>query len=114
MYITLDRTMKGSDQQGSLEPDGMRRMIRDIRNLEMALGTSTMTASPVTASTKVKLARSVASKHDLPANSVITEADLHLLSPGDGVRWQDRAQLIGKTTKVAIAANEVIYPQLVQ
>ena len=34
----MDRSLKGSDQAGSLESDGIRRMIRDIRNLEMSLG----------------------------------------------------------------------------
>ena len=35
-HITMDRSLKGSDQAGSLESDGIRRMVRDIRNLEMS------------------------------------------------------------------------------
>ena len=37
-HITLDRTMWGSDQAASLEPEGLRRLIRDIRIVETALG----------------------------------------------------------------------------
>jgi len=37
-HITLDRTMYGSDQAASLEPEGLHRMVRDIRNLELILG----------------------------------------------------------------------------
>ena len=37
-HITLDRTMYGSDQAASLEPEGLRRMVRDIRDLEKVLG----------------------------------------------------------------------------
>jgi len=37
-HITLDRTMWGSDQAASLEPDGLRRLVRDIRVVEQALG----------------------------------------------------------------------------
>jgi N-acetylneuraminate synthase len=37
-HITLDRAMFGSDQAASLEPDGLRRLVRDIRNFEEALG----------------------------------------------------------------------------
>jgi N-acetylneuraminate synthase len=37
-HITLDRTMWGSDQAASLEPEGLRRLVRDIRNVELALG----------------------------------------------------------------------------
>lgn len=37
-HITVDRTMYGSDQSASLEPDGLRRMVRDIRSIEKILG----------------------------------------------------------------------------
>ena len=37
-HVTLDRTMWGSDQAASLEPDGLRRLVRDIRTVESALG----------------------------------------------------------------------------
>ena len=37
-HITLDRSMYGSDQAASLEPEGLFRMIRDIRNLNKILG----------------------------------------------------------------------------
>ncbi|HEX4723843.1 MAG TPA: N-acetylneuraminate synthase family protein [Pseudonocardiaceae bacterium] len=37
-HITLDRTMWGSDQAASLEPSGIRRLVRDIRIVSTALG----------------------------------------------------------------------------
>ena len=37
-HITLDRTMWGSDQAASLEPEGVRKLVRDIRNLNDFLG----------------------------------------------------------------------------
>jgi len=37
-HITLDRTMYGSDQAASLEPSGLKRMIRDVKNVEAILG----------------------------------------------------------------------------
>lgn len=37
-HITLDRAMFGSDQAASLEPAGVYRMARDIRNLPIVLG----------------------------------------------------------------------------
>jgi N-acetylneuraminate synthase len=37
-HITLDRTMWGSDQAASLEPEGLRHLVRDIRILQEALG----------------------------------------------------------------------------
>ncbi len=36
-HFTLDRTWKGTDHAASLEPDGLRRLVRDIRAVEKAL-----------------------------------------------------------------------------
>ena len=37
-HITLDRTMYGSDQSASLEPEGLFRLIRDLRTIEKIQG----------------------------------------------------------------------------
>lgn len=37
-HITLDRTMYGSDHAASLEENGLRRMVSDIRKLDLILG----------------------------------------------------------------------------
>lgn len=37
-HITLDRTMWGSDQAASVEPEGLKKLVRDIRVVESALG----------------------------------------------------------------------------
>jgi N-acetylneuraminate synthase len=37
-HVTLDRAMWGSDQSASVEPPGVRRLVRDIRTVEEALG----------------------------------------------------------------------------
>jgi N-acetylneuraminate synthase len=37
-HITLDRSMWGSDQAASLEPNGITRLVRDIRLVETAMG----------------------------------------------------------------------------
>jgi len=36
-HFTLDRTWKGTDHAASLEPDGMRRLKRDMSNVGLAL-----------------------------------------------------------------------------
>jgi len=37
-HITLDRSMWGNDQKASLEPGGLQQLVRDIREIEKALG----------------------------------------------------------------------------
>ena len=36
-HFTLDRTWKGTDHAASLEPDGMRRLARDVKHVGLTL-----------------------------------------------------------------------------
>ena len=36
-HFTLDRTWKGTDHAASLEPDGLRRLVRDTRSVALAM-----------------------------------------------------------------------------
>ncbi len=108
-HITLDRCMKGTDQAGSLGPDGVHRMVRDIRLLDQSMGIEDIFIVPETASVKEKLERSIASKRTLVKGAIITEDDIHMLSPGDGFKWAERHKVIGKIVKESISENEIIY-----
>lgn len=110
-HVTLDRNMKGSDHAGSAEKDGIYRMVRDIRNVEVSLGEKKMFRSEASASSSIKLERSVASLRDIAKGEVIAESDLHLLSPGNGVKWKNRSLIVGKTAQKDIARNELIFPE---
>ena len=111
-HITIDRHMKGTDQQGSLGPDGVNRMVRDIRVAERWLGREDLYIDPAVEAAKVKLERSIATRRPLPAGHIITEEDIHLLSPGDGFKWSQKDEVIGKRLSSPVAADEIIYPAL--
>jgi N-acetylneuraminate synthase len=56
-HITLDRTMWGSDHAASLEPGGLRHLIRDIRVIEEALGDGIKRVFPGELAPQAKLRR---------------------------------------------------------
>lgn len=56
-HFTLDRTWKGTDHAASLEPDGMRRLCRDIRNVYKALRYKQEEILPIEAVQRKKLKR---------------------------------------------------------
>ena len=109
-HITIDRKLKGTDQKGSLGPDGVNRMVRDIRLAERWLGIEDLYIDKSVATSKVKLERSIASNKDLEKGHIIQLNDLHMLSPGDGFRWSQLSEIIGKTIKKHVPQNEIIYP----
>ena len=112
-HITIDRKMKGTDQAGSLGIDGINRMVRDIRVMEMSLGKEELFIDDVVKSAKIKLERSIATNKDMDAGEIITEKDIHLLSPGDGFKWTDKNNVIGKKLIKPIKKNEIIYPEFI-
>jgi sialic acid synthase len=112
-HITIDRQMKGTDQLGSLAIDGIYRMVRDIRNLELSLGYEDIFIDDNVKSASVKLERSIATNKALEAGDIINESDIHLLSPGNGFKWSEKNNVIGKKVLKAIPKNEIIYNDLI-
>lgn len=113
-HITLDRGMKGTDQAGSLAIDGIYRMMRDIRNLDMSMGKEELFIEPAVLEAKEKLERSIATNKALKKGHILQESDMHLLSPGDGFKWSDKNILIGKSLTEDIPQNEIIYKKHVK
>jgi 3-deoxy-D-glycero-D-galacto-nononate 9-phosphate synthase len=95
-HITLSHALKGSDHKGALEPDGLWRMVRDIRNMELAVGNYEKTIVDAITDVKIKLERSLSLKKSKSKGEVIMEDDLEMLSPGGGLSWHDKINIIGK------------------
>jgi len=56
-HITLDRSMWGTDQAASIEPHGLRTLVRHIRAVESALGDGTKVVYPDELPVREKLRR---------------------------------------------------------
>jgi len=113
-HITLNRKMKGTDHAGSLAPDGIYRLIRDIRNLDSALGQYGMFISDAVKDTRIKLERSIAAKRPIEKGDMVLEKDIHLLSPGDGFKWREKKNVIGKLAIEFIPKDEIIYKNMIE
>src|SRR5690606_12295117 len=58
-HFTLDRTWKGTDHAASLEPEGMRKLCRDVANVSKALAYKKTDILPIEAVQREKLKRRV-------------------------------------------------------
>lgn len=56
-HITLDRAMWGSDQAASVEPNGFNRLVRNVRDIEAALGDGIKRVYPSEMNARAKLRR---------------------------------------------------------
>lgn len=113
-HVTIDRRMKGTDQNGSLAIEGTRKFVRDLRLLEYSFGTEDIFCSDSVKESKIKLERSIATKKKIHRGEIIKIEDLTLLSPGSGLKWNQKDLLIGKIAKRDIDFNEIIFQKDVE
>lgn len=107
-HITLNRGMKGSDHAGSLEPEGLWRVVRDIRNIELTMKPRDYESHPPVQAARDKLARSLALQIPLAKGEILRENHLCMRSPGTGMRWDQRDSLIGKRARRDLPANSML------
>lgn len=94
-HVTLDTAMKGTDHKGSADMNTFHKMVHDIRSLEFAVGVWKMDRDSTVGEARLKLERSLAYKRDIKSGEIIEEEDLHMISPGNGLKWKDRVKVVG-------------------
>lgn len=114
-HFTLDRNLPGPDHRHSLEPHELKAMVKQIRDVEAALGDGVKRGpAPEEQEMYLKARRSVVAACDIPAGTVITEAMVTSKRPGYGIPARDIGKVIGKTAKVDIREDEVMEWRMVE
>jgi N,N'-diacetyllegionaminate synthase len=107
-HFTLDRNLPGPDHRASLEPDELAAMIKQIREVECALGSDRKepTASELPVRSLVR--RSVTTTVLVPKGEALTRDRVTLLRPGTGIPPKDLGRIIGKRAARDLAAGTTI------
>ncbi len=108
-HFTLDRTMRGGDHAASLEPQGLSKMVRDIRHIEEAMGSFEKRIQASELSVKKKLTKSIVASRDIKRGESITADMIITKSPGEGISPLRITEIIGKQAKNDIENDTVIY-----
>ena len=104
-HFTLNRALKGTDHRFSLEPAGLRKMVRDLRRTRLALGDGMKTMYPSEAEPIVKMAKKLVAARDLPAGHVLRNEDIAMKSPGDGLPPYELDRVVGRTLRHPISTD---------
>ena len=97
-HLTLDRTLRGPDHASSLEPQGLTRLVRDVRITEEALGEPKKWMTRGEMMNRTVLGKSLVATRDIPEGAVLERSAIGAKSPGNGISPQRIGDLIGKTT----------------
>jgi sialic acid synthase len=104
-HFTLNRALKGTDHRFSLEPVGLRKLVRDLRRTRVALGDGTKTPYASEADPIAKMGKKIVAARTLPAGHVLRPDDLALKSPGDGLPPYELERLVGRTLQHPVAED---------
>jgi len=107
-HFTINHTWKGTDHPFSLEPIGMRKLVRDLRRVRLALGDGVKRVMPSEMIPITKMGKKLVAAQDLPTGHVLTEADIAIKSPGDGLPPYYYDAVLGKILKRPLAEDENI------
>jgi sialic acid synthase SpsE/sugar phosphate isomerase/epimerase len=108
-HFTLDRTMKGPDHAMSLEPTGLKKLVRDIRHIEEAMGTGVRVMSRGEYMNRKVLGKSVVSTRAIRAGERITADMLAVKSPAHGLSPQRMLTLIGRAARRDVAEGKYFF-----
>ena len=112
-HFTLNRAMKGTDHRFSLEPVGMKKMIRDLQRVRMALGDGRKKVYASEASPVLKMGKKLVASRDLPAGHVLSTGDIAIKSPGDGLAPFYLDQILGQALTRDVRADQSLTLELV-
>jgi N-acetylneuraminate synthase len=107
-HFTLSRDMEGPDHSASLEPQGLEKLIRDIRNTEESKGTSRRYLTRGEYNNRVSLAKSLATTRKIREGEKISREDLTAKSPARGISPQELYNIVGKQAQQDLGADEIL------
>ena len=97
-HFTLNRTSKGTDHAFSLEPVGLRKMVRDLERAYRAMGDGVKKLYESERAPILKMGKSLVVARDLPAGHVLSTADIVMKSPAGGIPPYELERVLGCAT----------------
>jgi N-acetylneuraminate synthase/sialic acid synthase len=113
-HFTLNRAWKGTDHAFSLEPVGLRKMVRDLERTKVALGDGQKKIYPTETSPITKMSKKIVAARALAAGHVLAFDDLALKSPGDGLPPYELDNVIGQTLAQPVNEDDEITFQILK
>ncbi len=104
-HFTLSRNLEGPDHKASLEPNELKNMVLAIRDIELALGSATKTPTSTEINNILIARKSIHINNNLSKGHTITEIDLVMKRPGDGISPMKMNMVIGKQLNKAVFAE---------
>jgi N,N'-diacetyllegionaminate synthase len=107
-HFTLDRNLPGPDHRVSLSPDELGALVRQIRDVEQALGMPEKRPTADELPVRALVRRSVTAVRAKRAGEIMQSNDLALMRPGTGITPGEMDQVIGRVLVRDISAGRTL------
>jgi len=97
-HFTLNRASKGTDHAFSLEPVGLRKMVRDLERTHKALGNGLKKIYDSEKAPITKMGKSLVVARDVPSGHILGPGDIVMKSPGGGIPPYELDKVLGRVT----------------
>jgi len=113
-HFTLDRTLTGPDHKASLEPQELKNMVTEIRNVEKSLGS--FKKRPTCSEKKImkNIRKSIVAKRNIKKDEIIKREMLECKRPNTGIDPSELNNIIGKKAIVNIKKDENLKFEMVE
>lgn len=108
-HFTLDKGMKGPDHKASLSPEELTRFVQQIRQVELALGSSEKAPTPSELPVRALVRRSVTTSRTIRSGETLHGDDLVLQRPGGGIPPAELELLPGRRAARDIGCGETLH-----
>jgi sialic acid synthase len=107
-HFTLNRASKGTDHAFSLEPVGLRKMVRDLDRTFRAMGDGQKKIYDSEKAPIIKMGKSLVVARDLPSGHVLGPKDVVMKSPAGGIPPYELDRVLGCTTLKALHEDDFL------
>jgi len=107
-HFTLNRAMKGTDHAFSLEPGGMRKLVRDLERAQISLGDGVKRTYESEATPIRKMGKMIVAAKDVSPGTIADSSMFEFRSPADGLQPYRVEELIGMKFTKHVSAGDII------
>ena len=111
-HFTLDKNMVGFDHKLSLEPDELKEMIKQIRDIEVILGDGIKDVSETELITSKKYHVSMISSERISKGTTLEENMIEYRNPGTGIPPKLAHEVLGKRANIDIDQDILLQPDM--
>ena len=107
-HFTLNRAWKGTDHSFSLEPQGLEKLVRNLKRIPILLGSKEKRLLKSEIEPLRKMQKSIVASKNLKEGSKIKIQDLNFKSPGGGLKPYEYRKILNKKINKNIIKDDFI------